>query len=170
MKKTVKLFVSGLLLVSLGACSTTTTQETESSAELPNPMVEYETMEEVEDKVGFGLYVPDEIQGYTQSSIFVYELDNPIIEVTYGDEKQIVIRKAEVSEEISNFSGVYTEYAEEETIAIQIAMNTQYDVQVKGEDGLIHVCEYNGEVYQYSIYCEAGMTKEELTPLVQIIG
>lgn len=138
----------------------------QESGELANPFVEYDTIEEAEEAVGFDITVPDSIDGYSKRIIRVDSQDQ-LIEVIYQNEQnedqEIRIRKAVGTDEIS---GDYNEYSQSRTLDVDgIA------VTVKGDDDLITVATWAQDPYVYSIgnYSDSGFTEGELVKLIQEI-
>ncbi len=138
----------------------------QKSGEIADPFVEYDTIEEAEEAVGFDITVPDSIDGYSKRIIRVDSQDQ-LIEVIYQNEQnedqEIRIRKAVGTDEIS---GDYNEYSQSRTLDVDgIA------VTVKGDDDLITVATWAQDPYVYSIgnYSDSGFTEGELVKLIQEI-
>ncbi len=137
MKRIIILTIFNMMTVLLTAC------KKETTAELPNPFVEYETMEEAEAAAGFTINVPDRVpEGYTLSAIRVIE--NELAELTYvNGEDEIAYRQGKGSEDIS---GDYTEYSETNEVKVG-------DIQVttKGNEGVVNVALWTNGDSTYSI-------------------
>ena len=121
MKKIIALLMTCLMAVSLAACSysihdkekkeesgTENIQEagTEAAAEaepeetgtqIPNPYVDYETLEEACEAAGVSLLLPDSIEGYER--IDYQAIDGQMVNVIYtaADGSMLLIRKAKVA-------------------------------------------------------------------------
>lgn len=138
----------------------------QESGEIADPFVEYDTIEEAEEAVGFDITVPDSIDGYSKRIIRVDSQDQ-LIEVIYQNEQnedqEIRIRKAVGTDEIS---GDYNEYSQSRTLAID-----NLEVTVKGDNDLITVATWAQDPYVYSIgnYSDSGFTEGELVKLIQEI-
>ena len=183
MKKIIALLMTCLMAVSLAACSysihdkekkeesgTENIQEadTEAAAEaepeetgtqIPNPYVDYETLEEACEAAGVSLRLPDSIEGYER--IDYQAIDGPMVNVIYtaADGSMLLIRKAKGSEDIS---GDYNEYEHnsEQTI-------NDIDVQVRGNGDTLSAAVWydNGEAYSMTV--DRPMEKDRGLELLQ---
>ena len=183
MKKIIALLMTCLMAVSLAACSysihdkekkeesgTENIQEadTEAAAEaepeetgtqIPNPYVDYETLEEACEAAGVSLLLPDSIEGYER--IDYQAIDGQMVNVIYtaADGSMLLIRKAKGSEDIS---GDYNEYEHnsEQTI-------NDIDVQVRGNGDTLSAAVWydNGEAYSMTV--DRPMEKDRGLELLQ---
>lgn len=183
MKKIIALLMTCLMAVSLAACSysihdkekkeesgTENIQEagTEAAAEaepeetgtqIPNPYVDYETLEEACEAAGVSLRLPDSIEGYER--IDYQAIDGQMVNVIYtaADGSMLLIRKAKGSEDIS---GDYNEYEHnsEQTI-------NDIDVQVRGNGDTLSAAVWydNGEAYSMTV--DRPMEKDRGLELLQ---
>ena len=183
MKKIIALLMTCLMAVSLAACSysihdkekkeesgTENIQEagTEAAAEaepeetgtqIPNPYVDYETLEEACEAAGVSLRLPDSIEGYER--IDYQAIDGQMVNVIYtaADGSMLLIRKAKGSEDIS---GDYNEYEHnsEQTI-------NDIDVQVRGDGDTLSAAVWydNGEAYSMTV--DRPMEKDRGLELLQ---
>ncbi len=183
MKKIIALLMTCLMAVSLAACSysihdkekkeesgTENIQEagTEAAAEaepeetgtqIPNPYVDYETLEEACEAAGVSLRLPDSIEGYER--IDYQAIDGQMVNVIYtaADGSMLLIRKAKGNEDIS---GDYNEYEHnsEQTI-------NDIDVQVRGDGDTLSAAVWydNGEAYSMTV--DRPMEKDRGLELLQ---
>ena len=183
MKKIIALLMTCLMAVSLAACSysihdkekkeesgTENIQEagTEAAAEaepeetgtqIPNPYVDYETLEEACEAAGVSLLLPDSIEGYER--VDYQAIDGQMVNVIYtaADGSMLLIRKAKGSEDIS---GDYNEYEHnsEQTI-------NDIDVQVRGDGDTLSAAVWydNGEAYSMTV--DRPMEKDRGLELLQ---
>ena len=183
MKKIIALLMTCLMAVSLAACSysihdkekkeesgTENIQEadTEAAAEaepeetgtqIPNPYVDYETLEEACEAAGVSLLLPDSIEGYER--VDYQAIDGQMVNVIYtaADGSMLLIRKAKGSEDIS---GDYNEYEHnsEQTI-------NDIDVQVRGNGDTLSAAVWydNGEAYSMTV--DRPMEKDRGLELLQ---
>jgi len=126
---------------------------------IANPFITADTIKEAEEGAGFVFTVPENIEEYTITSITYIEKD--MIQVIYGDENTICIRKANGNKDIS---GDYNEYQTEEDRSID-----EKNVNVKGnEEGIYHLT-WTDEEYSYAIICSEAITDALAEELVQSV-
>lgn len=183
MKKIIALLMTCLMAVSLAACSysihdkekkeesgTENIQEAgteaaaeaepeETGAQIPNPYVDYETLEEACEAAGVSLRLPDSIEGYER--VDYQAIDGQMVNVIYtaADGSMLLIRKAKGNEDIS---GDYNEYEHnsEQTI-------NDIDVQVRGDGDTLSAAVWydNGEAYSMTV--DRPMEKDRGLELLQ---
>lgn len=138
------------------------TQETFGNVQIPNPWIDLETVEEAEKIAGFSLEVPEIPEEYEKWAIRVLKSDDqPVFEEIWRkkDEKEIRIRKAPGTEDIS---GDYIVYAQENTVTVDDS-----EVTMKGAEDKIQLATWTNGGYTYSIYVEVGISAEEMTEFVE---
>ena len=178
MKKVNALIMAGIMALFIAACGTQKTEEKPIGGEpntwgpsleeegymentedvqIPAPFKEYDSMEEASKAVGFNLVAPDDITGYTEKFITVYDMDANMIQVMYSNnEASITIRKEVFREEgKADISGVYIDYSENTS-----ADENGISYELKGENQLVHVVNWADGDNNYSIFSDAGMDKE----------
>lgn len=179
MKKIIALLMTCLMAVSLAACSysihdkekkeesgTENIQEAdteeepeETGTQIPNPYVDYETLEDACEAAGVSLLLPDSIEGYER--VDYQAIDGQMVNVIYtvADGSMLLIRKAKGSEDIS---GDYNEYEHnsEQTI-------NDIDVQVRGNGDTLSAAVWydNGEAYSMTV--DRPMEKDRGLELLQ---
>ena len=118
-------------------------EETGITIGMPSPFSEYSSLADAEKAAGFKLTLPEKMpEGYIQKSIET--IQNDMIQVFYENgEKEILIRKAKGSDDIS---GDYNEYRENKKLTIG---NLQ--VSTRGNDGKVSVVTWVDDEYTYSI-------------------
>lgn len=167
MKK--KLFVIALCMTAvfaLGACEASPDESgTTNGVETHNPWVEYDTMDEAKNAVGFEISVPESMEGYSTRTIRVCTMEsNEIIEVVYDngdmDENKVRIRKAPGTEDIS---GVYESYEE---ASVNVG---EWNVIMKGRGDSIYLATWMDGDYTYSIYTSLGISDTDMAELVSHI-
>jgi hypothetical protein len=131
----------------------------ETGTQIPNPYVDYESLEEACEAVGVSLRLPDSIEGYER--IDYQAIDGQMVNVIYtaADGSMLLIRKAKGSEDIS---GDYNEYEHnsEQTI-------NDIDVQVRGNGDTLSAAVWydNGEAYSMTV--DRPMEKDRGLELLQ---
>ncbi len=134
--------------------------------EVPSPITQYETLEEAISAAGFDLVVPDLLDGFTDRTISVYEMDVNMIQVIYSaDETSVTIRKEAMDEDkTEDISGVYIEY--ENTNEVE---QNGIAVTLKGSEELIYVANWTNGDFNYSIYANDGMEQADVMALISRI-
>lgn len=161
MKKILSLVLAMTMVFSLAACGSSKPQsepESDPNQQIPNPIIDCETMEEASELSGIKMSVPDMIDGFEDRQIFAYA-DLGMIEVDYQNADETVsIRKASGDADIS---GDYNEYALEETVDVD-----QLQVTMKGADGLYNLAIWTNDGNIYAISANGGLSQEAMAELV----
>lgn len=118
-------------------------EETSTAIGMPSPFSEFNSLEDAEKQTGFKLTLPEKMtEGYTPKAIET--IQNDLIQVFYENgEKEILIRKAKGSDDIS---GDYNEYSENKKLTIG---NLQ--VSTRGNDGKVSVATWVDGEHTYSV-------------------
>ena len=181
MNKFITVTLCGTLLLSLTACSVSSLQEenakdggvkkesvsiraNEEIAQIPSPFIEYQTIQEAEETVGFNVMLPKNLpEGYTQNTIYVIE--NDLIEVNYlKDENEICFRQGKGD---SDISGDYREYDEISTI-----MMDELEITTKGNNGKVNVATWTNGEHTFAISVkslEDDMQKDIMIDMIKSI-
>ena len=146
MKKLIAIALCALCLVSLAACgSKAPAEEGSAAAEIANPFVTYDTLEEASKAVGFDLQAPETIEGCPIESIQV--MNNSLIQITYYDSEadgnRIVLRKAAGVDDIS---GDYNEYP-----TVSTADYNGVNVTMRGENDTFSGAIWTVDGASYSV-------------------
>lgn len=181
MKKILAVLLVGAMALSFAACGSNTPNSTpkgpdagmmvggdpatwgpaEDPVEIPNPFVDYETLEEAVSAVGFDFTVPDAIEGHETRSIQVLG-ENSMIQAIYGEDKaDILVRKALGSDDISGDYNNYPQVSEKTIDGRTVTM--------KGKDDRVMVALWTDGDYTYSIGINAGMDTDSMTALISAI-
>lgn len=120
-----------------------TDEETGIVIGMPSPFSVFSSLEDAEKAIGFKLTLPEKMpEGYSQKAIEV--IKNDLIQVFYENgEKEILIRKAKGSD---NISGDYNEYSESKTLTIG-----SVQVSTKGNDGKVSIATWVDGEHTYSV-------------------
>lgn len=142
--------------------------EDDEDVQIPNPFTEYASMDEATAAAGFGMTVPESVEGYSDRVIQVLSGDDgeSMIEVIYCNddaENELCIRKTVGTEDIS---GDYNLYAESNTVPVG-----ELQVTMKGENGQIFLATWTSNDYTYSIgiYDENGISSDAMADLVTAV-
>ena len=133
---------------------TITTQE--AAAQLPNPIVDYPSVEAAQKACGFTFKLPKLPEGYQIEAVSVINKDT--VSIQYTKEGQTLTFRASQREE--DISGVYTAYPK----------TGQLDnAQVKGDADLttLHAALLRCDGVTYSLYSEAGLTQSDMAGALQ---
>lgn len=117
------------------------------NAEIPNPFTDCASFEEAIELAGFEMTAPEIIDGYNAP---IYRaIPGQMIEIVFknGDD-EICIRKAAGTEDPS---GDYTVYSEIDTLPIG-----GFDVEIRGEGGLVNTAVWNNREHIFSITASIG--------------
>lgn len=118
-------------------------------AQMPNPFIEAESLEEAEKGAGFTMEIPDSVEGYEGRRISYIEKD--LIQIVYGDEEtNLYVRKSSRNEDIA---GDYSEYQKMENIYISGKTVNQRS----NEEGIYTVTWFDGG-FSYSITSSKAMS------------
>ena len=127
------------------------------NTQIPNPIVDCETLEDAADRTGFDLSVPETIGEFTNRTVQV--IGNEIIQVIYGSgDDQISVRKASGSDDIS---GDYTEYAENNIVSVGTLQ-----VTMKGTGETIHLAVWTDNGYSYAVRADSGLSSTDMGDLI----
>lgn len=121
-----------------------------NSVQIPNPFIDYTTIEDAQKLAGFNMTIPQTMpEGYSKSAIRA--IKSKMIEIIYlNGDSEIRIRKAIGNEDIS---GDYTSYKEEKETQIN-----GVKVTMKGDNGKVNVAVWNDGGYVFSITVNCGGT------------
>lgn len=119
--------------------------QTDTSAQIPNPFVDCDTLDQAEQLAGFSLTLPADIK---TNGISV--LSGDMIQVLC--EHGLSIRKALGDEDIS---GDYNTYPQVETVAVQ-----GHAVTLKGEGDQVTVAVWTADGYTYAVHSETGLSRD----------
>jgi len=160
MKKLAVLLFCTLIVVSLAACAGKTSKE-EPLMQIPNPFVDYDSLEAAAKAAGFELKAPSSVEGFSEKVIQV--CNGEMIQVIFlnGDDR-LFIRKAEGSDDIS---GDYNEYSDNGTVTVD-----GNSVTLRGDDGKVSTAVWTSGKYTYSVSFDTPVTEETMIALIGQIG
>ncbi|MGI5964013.1 MAG: stalk domain-containing protein [Lawsonibacter sp.] len=144
-----------------GVISISTAKDAESSAQIPNPFTNCDTLAEAEKLAGFPLCVPNVIDN--SDSRQFRTIDGDMLEVVYlnGECETACVRKAPGTE---NISGDYTDYENVDAVSVNGAQ-----VTMKGNEDQVSLAIWTNGGYTYSITLEHPVSSVEMTDLVSNI-
>ncbi len=169
MKKLIAVFLGMMMILGAAGCANTTVENRSAdteNVEIPNPFVDFVSMEEAEKFAGFPISLPSTIDGYPTRVI--QAVQNEMIQVLFFDKETadegaqvIMIRKAIGSADIS---GDYNDYQEVNTVTVD-----DKEITVKGNDGKIHVAIWNSGDHSYSITSDTGVSIDTVSDWIRSV-
>ncbi|OAJ73333.1 copper amine oxidase [Brevibacillus sp. SKDU10] len=132
-----------------------------ASIGLPNPLVNYSTLDEARKAVGFTFAVPATLpDGYQMKNIIV--ISNELVEISYleGD-NQITYRTAKGNADIS---GDYNVYDKDKTITVG---NTK--ITVKGKGDSINLATWTKDGTSFSLAFDVPVNEKTLSTIIERI-
>lgn len=131
--------------------------------QLPNPIVECQTVREAEKAVNIKVTLPSYIpQNYKEDSISV--VSNELFQMFYrNDDDEILFRMGKFNSDY-NISGDYNIYEKEENIDLDILK-----VNVRENENLVYVAQWSKGDMRYSLSISNGMDKSELLKIINSI-
>ena len=158
MKKMTALVLSLVMMLSLTAMA-----GSEPAVGLPNPWVEYDSLEAAAEAAGFELripYIPEELK-----ITAIRLIEGSLLEVVYElDGNSIVYRQGPGEEDIS---GDFTEYEETATEKIE---GTEVSVTYKGNGGLVSLMTWQDAGFAYAFYFTPGFDETDAEVVGQIVA
>lgn len=142
--------------------------ETTTSAEIPNPFVEYSSLGDAEKAAGFEINIPDfsYYKSFTGSDKHMIRvMDGRMIEIIFEDEdgnECFRIRKAKGNEDIS---GDYNQYSETKTETVN-----GKDIRMSGNDGTVSVATWESDGYSYALDMKALPEPATADTVVSLAG
>ena len=132
------------------------------NVQIANPFVDYETLADVADAVGFELTAPETVEGYLDKLIQV--MSNSMIQIIYLDDNdnRLFVRKEAGNADIS---GDYNSYTEENTITVG-----ECSVTIKGNDSTVSTAIWTNDGYSYAVSADLPMSLDAMTALIAQIG
>ena len=132
------------------------------NVQIPNPFVDYETLDAAAQAAGFALTAPEMVEGYSDKLIQV--MSNSMIQIIFldSDDNRLFIRKEAGDADIS---GDYNNYAEVNTVTVG-----EYSVTLKGDSGTVSTAIWTNDGYAYAVSADVPMTIEAMTALISQIA
>ena len=175
MKRCIALAMSAALALSITACGSSSKPSASQSGsasdastvlgedvQIPNPWKDFESLEEAVKAVGFDFVAPDALAGCDQIAYQAIP-DDRIIGVLYlnGEERQVSVRKAPGSE---NISGMYTQFDQVEQVEVD-----GRSVTMSGDGETVSLATWTDGDYSFSVYADNGLAQGDMAQLVSQI-
>ncbi len=136
-------------------------KEDEHMTQIPNPFVNYETLEEAAAAAGVELKVPETVKGYSEKTY--QAITKEFVQVIYHEgDNRLFIRKANGDEDIS---GDYNFYDTEKQVKVGV-----YDVTMKGNDDTVSTAIWTKDGCTYAVMADIPMTAEAMEAIIAEIA
>lgn len=127
------------------------------NTQIPNPLTEHETLEELEKTVGFDITLPSVENNYKATDFI--DISGETADVRFSDSKnEITFRKAKGTEDIS---GDYNTYSSNKTIKVK-----DTDINVKGNDG-VNTATWQKDGFTYALSFETAVSEADLAKCIE---
>lgn len=165
MKKLIMFIMSTIIVLSMAACGgheKNPVGDGAGQAQIPNPFVSCENLNDAAEIAGFELTAPAKIPNWVVDTE-IRAMENEMIEIIYtGTEQQeLCIRKANGHGDIS---GQYGSFDNVEEIAVN-----DLTVTVKGSSNKINVAIWTAGDYAFAIVSEEGFEQEHMKDMISSI-
>lgn len=138
------------------------TPQEEEIVNMPNPIVEYDTVEDAVIHVGHLCTTPDIYARYNQKASVIADT---LIQIVYSNDSGDILTLREESRPSGDISGNYNVYSYNKTIEID-----GNDVTIKGDsEDSIYLVTWNDGKYSHSLDYENGVSLEEVKTAVSAI-
>ncbi len=141
-------------------------EEPAQSAGLPNPMIEYDSLDAINEELGLWMFIP---QDATEAKFFI--IDETVAESQYVYNGINVSQRLMKSESPIDISGVSGDLEVSESLEAMIN-DEPYPFDAKYNEGEIGTANFYDSVdsIQYSIFVESDASADLLKELVSIIA
>lgn len=130
---------------------------------VPNPVVQYDSVEDAVIAVGHLSPLPSIYEKYDKNASVI---SGSLIQIRYSDDQGEVLTLREERRPSGDISGVYNEYAYNDTIKVD-----GVDVDVHGDSGdSLLLVNWNDGAYSHSIFYQSGHSADEVTAVVKEIN
>lgn len=128
--------------------------EHQEAVALPNPVVEYQTFEDLQAACGFTFALPILPEGFEIENIMLIAGD--VVSIHYVKDDQAINFRA--SQRTEDISGVYDVYEYSAFLD---------NAQIKGNGTLVHLALLTSEKITYSLHSKKGISREDMHAALQ---
>lgn len=126
---------------------------------MPNPFVEYKTVDEAQKVLPFSAVVPSNVKGYELKNVSV--MSNEMLQLIYKNgDKEITYRVEKGSDDIS---GDYNEYKDIKTVKVG-----DVEVKLRKSEETMSTIWTNGDLI-FSLYSNGNLTEKDITDIISSI-
>jgi hypothetical protein len=172
MKNILRLLCMTLMIFSIAGCNSdtknqdtnenTTNSEKEESAEIANPFIPCESIEDAKSHLDFEMIIPEDLpDGYELSEIFAIE--NTLLELNYEQgTNELTYRQGKGSDDVS---GDYSVYEVEKTVEVN-----GLDIKLMGNNTKINTATWTNGDFSFSISVNLsgdGMDEDVILSIIE---
>ena len=126
---------------------------------MPNPFVEYKTVDEAQKVLPFSAVVPSNVKGYELTNVSV--MSNEMLQLIYKNgDKEMTYRVEKGSDDIS---GDYNEYKDIKTVKVG-----DVEVKLRKSEETMSTIWTNGDL-TFSLYSNGNLTEKDITDIISSI-
>lgn len=126
---------------------------------MPNPFVEYKTVDEAQKVLPFSAVVPSNVKGYELTNVSV--MSNEMLQLIYENgDKELTYRMEKGSDDIS---GDYNVYKDIKTVKVG-----DVEVKVRKSEETMSAIWTNGDL-TFSLYSNGNLTEKNITDIISSI-
>ncbi len=126
---------------------------------MPNPFVEYKTVDEAQKVLPFSAVVPSNVKGYELKNVSV--MSNEMLQLIYKNgDKEFTYRVEKGSNDIS---GDYNEYKDIKTVKVG-----DVEIKVRKSEETMSTIWTNGDL-TFSLYSNGNLTEKDITDIISSI-
>ncbi len=152
-----------LMSVSASACSLFQKKnENTGVVGLPNPFVQVKTMDEAQERIGYGMQVPEKVGNYKKDAIEVCGTE--FLQVSYVDKDgdSFLIRKSKSNEDLTGDYNVYSQNK-----SVKVGKTT---VKTHGNNGKVSNATWKNRGYSYAVTgAQKGLTQKDIETIVSSV-
>lgn len=167
LKKALSCIFCLVMLLCMTSCSAdnvnSPTTDDNDSAQLPNPIVHYESVEELRKAVDFDFVVPETLpEGYHLKDMSL--IAGTVVQFIYqGDDKELTYRCGKVDPQ-TDISGDYTLYSSVDQVSIDNAT-----VTIRGDDDTVSLATWEDGELNYSLHSDPPISRELIKSYLESI-
>ena len=167
LKKALSCIFCVIMLFCMTSCSAnnvnTPTNDNNNSAQLPNPIVHYESIEELRKAVDFDFVVPADLpEGYHLVDMSL--IAGTVVQFIYqGDDKELTYRCVKVDPQ-TDISGDYTPYSSIDQVSIENAT-----VTIRGDDDTVSLATWEDGELNYSLHSDPPIARDLIKSYLESI-
>ncbi len=139
------------------SCARNEKKEEEPIAQIPNPFITADTIDEAVKGSGIDAVFPDSIPGYDGKSITY--IKGEFIQVIYGgEEKNVYARKGVLTEDLSGDYNTYSDIKELELHDIK--------AELRGEKGMYSTAVWNTKTHSFALMFSEPVDEETIRDIM----
>lgn len=120
---------------------------------IPNPFIEVSSMDKAAEGAGFDFTCPQSVEGYSKKDISY--IKDALFQVVFSEsDKQLCLRKARGSDDISGDYNIYNKTLKNKVGA--------YDITLKGRDDGFFVATWSLDDFSYAVTSDSPLSEEQI--------